>query len=343
MARPVSKIPTLTQREGVFYANWYDPARCRTKRLSLATRDESEAKARFAAFLTDGADLRGGAGADVKIAGAVIDAYLDEHVERRVADARRWRNLLANIRAHFGDRDISELVEEDFEDYAAKRRKGAVGNPAVDSTIGLEIRAFKAAVSHAVKRKRVDSRSTPIWWTPPAGSPACDKFLTRGEIDQLLGAATSRRVENFIHLAYWTAGRQNAVRLLQANRIDVDRRRIDLHPPSWPRTKKRNPVVPIADELETPLVGMLMFASGSDYVVERPTVAMNADFNATAKAAGLEEKGATPHWLRHSRATHLLQAGKSLWHVAGLLGDTVTTVERTYGHHCLDNLREHLA
>lgn len=42
--------------------------------------------------------------------------------------------------------------------------------------------------------------------------------------------------------------------------------------------------------------------------------------------------GAHPHRLRHSYATHLLEAGTPIHHVAELLGDTVATVEGTYSH-----------
>jgi integrase len=42
--------------------------------------------------------------------------------------------------------------------------------------------------------------------------------------------------------------------------------------------------------------------------------------------------GAHPHRLRHSYATHLLEAGTPIHHVAELLGDSVATVEATYSH-----------
>ncbi len=47
--------------------------------------------------------------------------------------------------------------------------------------------------------------------------------------------------------------------------------------------------------------------------------------------AGVME-GAHPHRLRHTYATHLLEAGVPIHHVAELLGDTVATVESTYSH-----------
>jgi integrase len=42
--------------------------------------------------------------------------------------------------------------------------------------------------------------------------------------------------------------------------------------------------------------------------------------------------GAHPHRLRHSYATHLLEAGSPIHHVAELLGDSVSTVEAAYSH-----------
>ena len=42
--------------------------------------------------------------------------------------------------------------------------------------------------------------------------------------------------------------------------------------------------------------------------------------------------GAHPHRLRHTYATHLLEGGTPIHHVAELLGDTVGTVESTYSH-----------
>ena len=42
--------------------------------------------------------------------------------------------------------------------------------------------------------------------------------------------------------------------------------------------------------------------------------------------------GAHPHRLRHSYATHLLEAGAPIHHVGELLGDSVSTVEATYSH-----------
>lgn len=44
-------------------------------------------------------------------------------------------------------------------------------------------------------------------------------------------------------------------------------------------------------------------------------------------------KDVTPHTLRHTATTWLLQAGVEVWQVAGFLGMTADMVERNYGHH----------
>jgi integrase len=41
----------------------------------------------------------------------------------------------------------------------------------------------------------------------------------------------------------------------------------------------------------------------------------------------------TPHTLRHTTATWLMQAGVDKWKAAGFLAMTMETLERVYGHH----------
>jgi integrase len=53
------------------------------------------------------------------------------------------------------------------------------------------------------------------------------------------------------------------------------------------------------------------------------------------EAAGLD--GITPHILRHTRATWMMQAGVPIWDAAGFLGMTVKTLEQVYGHHAPDH------
>ena len=46
----------------------------------------------------------------------------------------------------------------------------------------------------------------------------------------------------------------------------------------------------------------------------------------------------TPHVLRHTAATWLMQAGTDMWEAAGYLGVTVEMLSARYGHHHPDHL-----
>ncbi|MEJ0095155.1 MAG: tyrosine-type recombinase/integrase [Methylocella sp.] len=59
---------------------------------------------------------------------------------------------------------------------------------------------------------------------------------------------------------------------------------------------------------------------------------MNKAFSRAVADAGLGQD-VTPHVLRHTAATWSMQNGTDLWEAADLLGMTVKTLERVYGHH----------
>jgi integrase len=50
--------------------------------------------------------------------------------------------------------------------------------------------------------------------------------------------------------------------------------------------------------------------------------------------------GVTPHVLRHTAVTWMLQRGVPAWQVAGFAGMTLEMLERVYGHHHPDHLRD---
>ena len=63
-----------------------------------------------------------------------------------------------------------------------------------------------------------------------------------------------------------------------------------------------------------------------------PVKSVKTGFRHAVKLAGLWGK-VTPHTLRHTAATWLMQRGVPIWQAAGYLGMSAEMIERTYGHH----------
>ena len=69
-----------------------------------------------------------------------------------------------------------------------------------------------------------------------------------------------------------------------------------------------------------------------------PVRSVKTAFGSAVKQAGLPGK-VTPHTLRHTAATWLMQRGVSIWEAAGFLGMSPETLTNVYGHHHPEHLR----
>jgi integrase len=110
------------------------------------------------------------------------------------------------------------------------------------------------------------------------------------------------------------------------------------------KTKKRQPPVKLPPRLLAHMRRWVDRGIARKAVVEwngKPVESVRKAFEAAARAAGLD--GVTPHILRHTCATWLMQSGVDLWHAAGFLGMTVQQLEAGYGHHHPDYQEEAVA
>ncbi len=64
----------------------------------------------------------------------------------------------------------------------------------------------------------------------------------------------------------------------------------------------------------------------------KPVKSVKRSWATAVKAAGLDDD-VTPHCLRRTRATWLMQAGVDMWEAAGHLGMTTRMLEDVYGKH----------
>lgn len=349
MARPKRKIPWLDQREGgTYYVFWYDEGKQRTERLSLRTTDAGEAQARYAAFLSTGRDIlspKSGRPAGLTVAQA-LDDYEREHVETKVIDKDRAYNAIRHLKTWFKDAMLREVDIPASRAYADARRLGTVGGgkrrrnaEASEATIRRELVVLQAAANHARRWRRCEANDMPSIELPAEPRRENAPWLSKEEFDRALAAATGR-LKDFLLICYYTGARRRSIERMTKAQVDLARGRINLTSPAETAlqraSKKRRPIVPIDPKIR-PTVERLMMEGPENPWLLGSDADRYRDFNNLMRSVGLADKG-NPHILRHSRATHLLQAGVSIFDVAKLLGDTVATVERVYGHHSVDYL-----
>lgn len=276
----------------------------------------------------------------------VRQALHDYTREHKVAAADRRYYAIQALDEHLGDRALSAIDIPACREYMARR------HPVKHSTVRRELGVLQAAANHAHRWRRITAAEMPSIELPPSAEPKT-LWLFDDELKRLRDVATGR-AKLFIDLAYYTASRKGALERLTWDRVDLAKRRITLAEPGARSTKKRKPVVPMDKALHEALASHLYgdeFAGREPWVLDK-TTDIRPSFDAAAKRANLKMLPArdgrpagrlTPHVLRHTRATHLLQKGVAPYAVAALLGDTVATVLRVYGHHCPNYLAEAIA
>lgn len=355
MGRKRRDVPWLEQREnGVYYAHWYDDEARQTRRQSMDTRDNIEARNAFADFLKNGpksAKHVGDAGVTV---GQILTWYdtgvpdlFAGHIAANVVDKTRQRIAVATLRAHFDRTPVRDVDISAADEYAERRRAGLVasrrsgaGSVASDSTIRRELGVLEAAAAWCVKRKLLPVTDVPQIEKPKEPHNKAP-WLTKRSVQTIFEKAEGR-FRAFCRLTYYWGARRRSVESLWVSQVDLKHGRVDLHKPGSKRTKKRRPIVPIYPEIRRDIETLLLetdneYLFGSPRGFYRDFVALCAEHNIPVVDA--EGETPWPHLLRHSRATHMLMDGEDPYKVAKLLGDTLATVERVYGHHTPEYLQ----
>ncbi|MEH2471401.1 hypothetical protein V1281_007409 [Nitrobacteraceae bacterium AZCC 2161] len=108
-------------------------------------------------------------------------------------------------------------------------------------------------------------------------------------------------------------------------------------------TKRQTPV-PIPDRLLAHMRRWARVGIATSHFVEwngKPVASVKTGFATGVRLARLDltAGNVTPHTLRHTAATWLMQRAAPVWEAAGFLGMSEKTLRDTYGHHHPDHLR----
>src|SRR5262249_18964288 len=201
---------------------------------------------------------------------------------------------------------------------------------------------LRAAINYAHKCGRI-TRTVHV--ELPERPESRDRWLTREEVARLIRASCTPQARLymplFILLGLYTGRRKEAILSLRWPQVNLEAGLIDFEVAGRSRTNKRRGKVPIPRKLLSHLKRARLRGSDLGYVLHidsEPIGDIKKGFAAACRRAGIE--GVTPHTLRHTAATWLMQQGVELWQASGFLAMSEKTLIAVYGHHHPDFMRE---
>ena len=314
------------EKRGCFYIVWTERGRSRER--STGTSDRREAEVALADFLRSQPI---NAGPRDPAAVGVTDVLADYALDRgeRMMDAARLGYAIEALTRFWIGRSVQDVTKRTCEAYGRHRGKAS-------GTVRRELTVLRAAINHAHQDGRL-TRTVAVE-LPEAPLPR-HRWLTREEAGRLLSAAKAEprvrlHLPLFILIGLYTGQRKEAILSLRWPMVDLDRGLVDFNIQGRKRTKKRRSVAAIPPQLLTHLRHARRRGTDLGHVVNENGQALadiKRGFASACERAGLAD--VTPHTLRHTCATWLMQLGVPKWEAAGFLAMSLDTLERVYGHH----------
>lgn len=331
----------VLHENGYWYLHW--TVGRRSQRKSTGTKDYGEATRVLHETVMQMRELAAEQGSALTVA-ELWALYEEQHVKDKTVSSTVIKSHWRKLQIHFGGLRVSRVTQDQVDAYARKRKLGHIGRPSNSQTVRNELVILRACFSWCAspRRKLLAKRDLPDFELP-ASSPPRDRWLRLPEIQQLLDTAAKMRIgerlsrgERFLWLALETAARKTAILELTWDRVDFETGVIDYAVPGRRETKKRRSKPPISNALR-PILERAYRDRRNEFVLDSER---NIWETIAAIAKRADVPGVSPHVLRHTAATLMARRGVPIAHIADLLGNTVSVVDRTYRHHCPDATRK---
>lgn len=280
----------------------------------------------------------------------VLSIYDDDRADSQ-ANRRVFDGAMERLNDWWGSKMLAQVTGETCRAYVATRKTSGGAR--------RDLEVLRAAINHHAKEGL--HRGIVRVSLPDKGAPR-DRWLTRSEAAKLIWhcyrareAMTITRGENkgnvqltkrrplrhvarFILLGLYTGTRAAAIAAASPVRAE-GRSWVDLKAGVFYRlqegkkaTNKRQPPVRLPPHLLSHL--RRWARADPKFFVEwngKPVKSVKTGFASAVEAVEIEH--ATPHTLRHTAATWLMQNGVEIWEAAGFLGMSEQTLRNVYGHH----------
>lgn len=289
-----------------------------------------------------------------------ISGYLSHlQVERGLAentlasyrrDLRRYREFLAKR----GRQTPRDIAEDDIVAFSSALRQGDEDHAALGIASVARALVTVRGLHRFLVQERVVDADVSSAVKPPRPDARLPKALSVAEVESILdvagaaGTPLAIRDRALLELLYGTGARISEIVGLDIDDVDLERDEVLLRGKG---AKQR--MVPLGGHAKASLLVYLSEARG---VVVAPTTPVGALFlnsrggrlsrqsawAVLTKAAEAAQVTAvvSPHVLRHSFATHLLEGGADVRVVQELLGHASVTTTQIYTLVTIDRLRE---
>lgn len=278
---------------------------------------------------------------------------------------------------HRADRNLEKAIEGEKEHAAKQGRKPDLKAARDKASIGTggarrDLEVLRAAINHH-SAENLHYGKVSVWM--PDKGESRERWLTRDEAAAMIWKAyryreiqtihvgankgqkviTDRRplrhVARFLLIGCYTGTRAGAIasaskrQAVGKSYVDLERGLYYRKPIGKKATKKRQPPAPLPPRLLAHMRRWDRTGISKEHFVEyngKPVLSVKKAFRKVVQLAEVDTsiENVTPHTLRHTAATWLMQQGVDLWTAAGYLGMTVEVLERIYGHHHPDHLAE---
>ena len=316
-----------------FYITWTE--RGRSRECSTGTADRQQAEG----VLGEWIQRRGRRSGPSDPAAILITDVLAEYAEQRgpkIAAPARIAYAVLRLTNFFEGNNVGEVTPQTCGRYVEKRGR-SVG------TVRRELGVLRAAINYAYRNGRL---TRPVAVDLPDRPEPRDRWLTRTEAARLIRAARTPQARLymplFVLIGIYTGRRKEAILSLRWPQVNLDEETINFEVSGRKRTTKRRGVVRIPQPLLRHLRRARRRGGELGYVLHingKRIADIKKGFAAACQRAGLDD-GVTPHTLRHTCATWLMQQGTELWQASGFLSMSTETLQRVYAHHHPDYLRQ---
>lgn len=305
---------TVQRLRGGYAIVWRENGK--RKRYGLHATDRSTAEAEARDWWRRETDT-------ARTVGGIVTEYIAAREQAEIASTPRQRDAWKAMKSFWENVDPERIDEAMCRKYAEGRKVGP-------ATLRYELSMLSVALRHASKPRKV--------WRPSAPERQI-RHLTHSQFERWYEEVRAPHARLYALLGLFTMARPSAILELTWDRVDFERKQIDLNPRGRRQTKKRRPVVALNDEALEALQAAHE-ARQSVYVVERGAKRVGnikKAFQAASARSGIQ---VTPYTLRHTGAVWAAEAGASMDELAQFMGhDDSATTSTHYARYSPGHLR----